>query len=60
MTDPLTQFLYQVKLQWKELLTFFFYFVLSWYLVFTVCKFLSDIVEFELDKVKKKYFDKRK
>lgn len=54
--DPLTHFLTQIKLQWKELLTFFFCLVVSFELVLTVSKFLSDMVEFELDKFKRWYF----
>jgi hypothetical protein len=60
MIDPIIHFYNSILLYWKELLTMFFLFVLSWDLCFVVSGFIRDVVEFELDKVKKWYLNKRR
>jgi hypothetical protein len=54
--DPLLHFYNSILLYWKELLTMFFLFVLSWELSFVVSGFIRDVVEFELNRLLKSYF----
>jgi hypothetical protein len=57
--DSLLQFLTSCKNYRYEILIFFVVFVGVWFAVFSLAKFVFDIVDFELDKMKKKYFDLR-
>ncbi len=56
MLDPIIAFYNSILLYWKELLTMFFLFVLSWDLSFVVSGFIRDVVEFELNRLLKSYF----